>query len=143
MKLGTTEYQKETQKRANEDEELRRLAKAENESYTFVMKAEPDKGVPEEVVLGQQLRDGEIIDVWIGLRDTDFTMTARYGVWVDILRGKLSFDKAVLLRKIKLKGGLLKLIKYKSNDRYVEILLSIPTEFEGDYARYNTPGKAL
>lgn len=140
MKLGTTEYLKEVQKRENEDEEFRRLSKGESESYTFVMKAEPDKGVPEDVVLGQQARDGEIIENWIGYRDTDFTMTARYGVWVDILRGKLSLDKAVLLRKIKLKGGLFKLMKYKSNDRYMEIIVSIPTEFEGDYARYNTSG---
>ena len=143
MKLGSMEYLEDVQKRSNEDAEYRRLAKGENESYTMIMKAEPDKGVPEDVVAGEQLKDGEVVEVWQGIRDTDFTLTANYGVWVDILRGQLNAVKALSLRRLKVRGSFLKLLKSKSTDRWVEVLMSIPTEFEGEYAQYNTPGKEL
>ncbi|MBK5092506.1 MAG: SCP2 sterol-binding domain-containing protein [Actinobacteria bacterium] len=143
MKLGSMEYLEEVQKRSNEDAEYRRLAKGENESYTMIMKAEPDKGVPEDVIAGEQLKDGEVVEVWQGVRDTDFTLTANYGVWVDILRGQLNAVKALSLRRLKVRGSFLKLLKSKSTDRWVEVLMSIPTEFEGEYAQYNTPGKQL
>lgn len=143
MKLGSMEYLEEVQKRSNEDAEYRRLAKGENESYTMIMKAELDKGVPEDVIAGEQLKDGEVVEVWQGVRDTDFTLTANYGVWVDILRGQLNAVKALSLRRLKVRGSFLKLLKSKSTDRWVEVLMSIPTEFEGEYAQYNTPGKQL
>jgi len=143
MKLGSMEYLEDVQKRSNEDAEYRRLAKGENESYTMIMKAEPDKGVPEDVVAGEQLKDGEVVEVWQGVRDTDFTLTANYGVWVDILRGQLNAVKALSLRRLKVRGSFLKLLKSKSTDRWVEVLMSIPTEFEGEYAQHNTPGKQL
>ncbi len=143
MKLGSMEYLEEVKKRSNEDAEYRKLAKGENESYTMIMKAEPDKGVPEDVVAGEQLKDGEVVEVWQEVRDTDFTLTANYGVWVDILRGQLNAVKALSLRRLKVRGSFLKLLKSKSTDRWVEVLMSIPTEFEGEYTQYNTPGKEL
>lgn len=143
MKLGSIEYLQEVQRVSNEDAEYRRLAKGENESYTMIMKAEPDKGVPEDIVAGEQLKDGEVVEVWQGVRDTDFTLTANYGVWVDILRGQLNAVKALSLRRLKVRGSFLKLLKSKSTDRWVEVLMSIPTEFEGEYAQYDFAGKEL
>lgn len=143
MKLGSPEYLEEVRNHSNADAEYRRLAKGESESYTMIMKAEPEKGVPEDVILGEQLKDGEVVEVWQGQRDTDFILTAKYGVWVDILRGQLNAVKALSLRRLKVKGSFLKLLKSKSTDRWVEVLMSIPTEFEGEYAQYDTPGKEL
>jgi putative sterol carrier protein len=143
MKLGSIEYLDEVKKRSNEDAEYRKLAKGENESYTMIMKAQPEKGVPEDIIAGEQLKDGEVVEVWQGARDTDFTLTANYGVWVDILRGQLNAVKALSLRRLKVRGSFLKLLKSKSTDRWVEVLMSIPTEFEGEYTQYNTPGKEI
>ena len=141
MKLATQEYFEEVRKRTNSDEEYRKLAKGENESYLMVMKAEPDKGVPEDVSGGYQLEDGEMTDIWLGERDTTFTLTAPYGIWVDILRGHLNATKALSLRKLKVKGSFLKLLKgSKSTDRWVQVLQSIPTEFNGEYSKYDTTG---
>jgi len=141
MKLGTAEYLEEVKKRTNEDEEYRKLAKGENESYTMILKAEPEKGVAADIVVGYKLDDGEITQIWEGERKTDFTLSAKYGVWVDILRGKLNAVKALSLRKLKVKGNFLKLLKSSaSTERWVEILQSIPTEFEGEYSQYNTTG---
>ncbi|MBU4194355.1 MAG: hypothetical protein KKF66_05095 [Actinobacteria bacterium] len=139
MKLATEEYFAEVKRRTNEDERYRELAKGENESFTMVMKAEPDKGVPEDVSGGYQLTDGEMTEVWLGVRDTTFTLTATYYIWVDILRGHLNATKVLSLRKLKVKGSFLKLLKgSKSTDRWVQVLQSIPTEFEGEYSKYDT-----
>ncbi len=138
MKFGSDEYLEEVKKRTNEDREYREQAKDENDSYNMVLRAEPDKGVAEDVVIGYQLTNGEITDIWHSERETEFTLSARYGVWVDILRGKLNAVKALSLRKLKVKGSFFKLLKSSdSTIRWVEILQSIPTEFEGEYSQYN------
>lgn len=143
MKVGSFEYIEEVKTRSNSDEEYLRLAQGENESYTMHILAEPDKGVPSDLIVGYKLDDGKITDVWEGTRDTDFTLTARYGVWVDILTGRLNAVKALSLRRLKIKGSFLKLLKSKSTERWVDVLMSIPTEFDGEYAEFNTKGHDL
>ncbi|MCJ7653579.1 MAG: SCP2 sterol-binding domain-containing protein [Actinobacteria bacterium] len=141
MKLGSMEFLEEVKKRTNEDEKHGRLAKNETDSYTMMLKAEPDKGVQSDIVIGYQMVEGKITEVWEGEKKTDFILRARYGVWVDILRGHLNAVKALSLRKLKVKGNFLKLLKGSaSTERWVEILQSIPTEFDGEYSQYNTTG---
>lgn len=133
----------EVKRRTNSDEEYLRLAKGENESYTLVIKAEPEKGITENRMVGAKMVDGEMAEVWEGERETDFTLIAPYGVWVDILTGNLSAAKAVSLRRLKIKGNFIKLLKAsRSTDRWVEILRSIPTEFESEYSKFDMPGEA-
>jgi len=141
MKFGTMDYLLEIQKRTNEDEKYRKLAKNETSSYTMVIKAQADKGVPSEIVLGYNEVEGEITEGWEGQKPTEFTLTAPYGIWVDILRGHLNATKALSLRKLKVKGPFLKLLKNSSStDRWIEILQSIPTEFDGEFEKYNVAG---
>ncbi|MGC8837337.1 MAG: SCP2 sterol-binding domain-containing protein [Anaerolineae bacterium] len=135
MKLGSPEYLEEVQRRTNADAEYLELAKGENESYTLVLEAEPHKGVHETLVVGFTTQDGKIVDIWQGERPTLFTLSAPYGVWVDILKGKLGPTKAITMRKLKTQGPFLQLLKGADRTvRWVEILRTIPTEFEGDYA---------
>ncbi len=142
MRLGGKEYLEEVQSRTNEDGEYRRLAQDEHESYTMVLLGEPKKGVPEDVVVGFQVDGGEIAEIWSGERKTDFVLSGRYGIWVDILRGKLGPTRAFLTRKLRVRGSMMRLLKTSdSTMRWVEILRSIPTEFEGDYAKHNIIGK--
>jgi putative sterol carrier protein len=132
--MGSDEYLKEAQKRINEDSVYKDLAKNIEDSYTLVMKAEPDKGVPESVILGFKISKGTMIDVWKGNKKSDFTLTASYGNFVDILTGNLNVTKAFVTRKLKIKGSLARLLKTsKATERFVEVLQSIPTEFEGEY----------
>jgi putative sterol carrier protein len=64
-------------------------------------------------------------------------------VWVDILRGKMGPTKAIASRKLKTQGPFLQLLQGGSRIiRWVEILRTIPTEFEGSYAQYNLPGES-
>ena len=140
MKLGSPEYLAEVQKRTNADEEYRRLAASEHDSYTLMLQAEPQRGVDEDVVVGFRVEAGEIAEIWQGERPTDFTLLGPYGVWVDILRGELGPNKAFTMRKLKIRGNFLRLLRgADSTIRWVEILRTVPTEFEGEYAPCNFP----
>ena len=141
MKLGSLEYLEEVKKRSNADPEYLELAKGNNESYTLVLEPEAHKGVIEQIVVGFDNVDGKMNEVWLGERPTEFTLSAGYGVWVDILRGKMGPTKAIAMRKFRTQGPFLQLLQGASRIvRWVEVLRTIPTEFEGDYAPYNLPG---
>jgi Putative sterol carrier protein len=141
MKLASLEYLEEVRRRSNADPKYLELAKGHNASYTLVLEAEPAKGVNETTVIGFTNVDGKIGEVWVGKRPTDFTLTAPYGVWVDVLRGKLGATQAIASRKLKTQGPFMQLLQGANRIiRWVEILRTIPTEFEGDYAQHNLPG---
>ncbi|MCR4406094.1 MAG: SCP2 sterol-binding domain-containing protein [Anaerolineae bacterium] len=144
MKLGSPEYLEEVKRRSNADATYCEMIKDEHESYTLVIQAEPKKGVNETLTIGFQVDHGQIPEIWIGERPTTFTLAGPYGVWVDILRGVLGPNKAFTMRKLKIKGNFLQLLKgADSTIRWVEILRTIPTEFEGEYAQYNFEGQEL
>ncbi|MBU7012613.1 MAG: SCP2 sterol-binding domain-containing protein [Theionarchaea archaeon] len=129
----------EAKKRINEDSHYKDLAKTVTDSYTLIMQAEPDKGISEPLVLGFEIENGTMTDVWRGDRKTDFILQATYGNFVDILTGNLNITKAFLTRKLKIKGNLARLLKTsKATERFVEVLQSIPTEFEGEYQSRST-----
>ena len=142
MKLGSAEYMQEVVRRSNADEKYRAMAKGQFETYTLVLEAEPDKGVEEPVIVGFDCQDGEFVDIWEGAKPTLFTLSAPYGIWVDILRGKLGATKALTMRMLRVQGPFLQLLKGANRVlRWVEILCTIPTEFGGDYARYDIAGQ--
>ncbi|MBC7258520.1 MAG: SCP2 sterol-binding domain-containing protein [Chloroflexi bacterium] len=142
MKLASLEYLEEVKRRSNADPQYLELAKGNNESYTLVLEPEPAQGVHERIIIGFDNVDGKMNEVWIGERPTLFTLSAPYGVWVDILRGKMGATKAITMRKLKTQGPFLQLLQGANRIiRWVEILTTIPTEFEGNYAQYNLPGK--
>jgi len=136
------EYLEEAKKRSNSDPEYLELARGDTESYTLVLQEEPDRGVGEEIVVGFDIVDGKMNEVWLGERPTDFTIAGPYGVWVDILRGKMAPNKAIAMRKLTTRGPFLQLLQ-RSNRiiRWVKVLRTIPTEFEGHYAEYDLPGE--
>jgi putative sterol carrier protein len=142
MKLGSLEYLEEAKKRSNADPEYLELAKGNNESYTLVLEPEPEEGVTEQIVIGFDNVDGKMNEVWEGQRPTDFTISGPYRVWVDILRGKMGPTKAIAMRKLRTQGPFLELLQGANRIiRWVEVLRTIPTEFEGNYAEYNLPGE--
>ena len=141
MKFGSMAYLEEVKRRSNADEAYQRLAKDESDSYLMIVKAEPGKRVPETVAVGYAAEHGTITEVWIGERETDFILQAPYGVWVQILTGKLDPNKAMMMRKMKVKGNLLQLLKTAdATIRWLQVLQTLPTEFEGDYAEQSFCG---
>jgi putative sterol carrier protein len=142
MIFGSMKYLEEVKRRSNADEEYQRLAQDESDSYLMVIKAEADRGIPETLTIGYGADHGTINDVWIGEREADFVLQGPYGVWVRILTGDLDANKAMMMRKLKVKGNLLQLLKTAdATIRWLEVLQTIPTEFEGDYAKRSFPGE--
>jgi hypothetical protein len=142
MKLASVEYLEEIKERSNADVEYLELAKGHNASYTLVLEPEPDRGVTEPIIIGFDNVDGIMNQVWLGQRPTQFTLSAPYGVWVDILRGKMGPTKAIASRKLKTQGPFLQLLQGGQRIiRWVEVLRTVPTEFEGHYAQYDLPGE--
>lgn len=132
--MGSEEYLQEAKKRLNEDATYADLAKDVEDSYTLVFQAEPAKGIDESLVLGFQISHGKMTDAWLGDKKTDFILSAPYGVFVDILTGNLNVTKAFITRKLKIKGSLARLLKTsKATERFVDVLRTIPAEFEGEY----------
>jgi hypothetical protein len=142
MKLASLGYLEEAKKRSNADPAYLELAKGNNESYTLVVEPEPTQAIHGQIVIGFDNVDGKMNQVWEGQRPTQFTLSAPYGVWVDILRGKMGATKAITMRKLKTQGPFLQLLQGANRIiRWVEILRTIPTEFEGNYAQHNLPGE--
>lgn len=134
MLLGSAEYLQEVVSRTNSDPEYLQLAKGEHETYSLVLEPEPARHIAEQIVIGYRVEDGKITETWQGERPTSFTLSGPYGVWVNILRGDIAPIPAFLKQKLRVKGNLIKLVSGASYiNRWVEILRSIPTEFEGDY----------
>ena len=55
MEFASKEYLKEVMERSNVDEKYLELAKGEDASYTFMIQAEPKKGVEKDIVLGYKV----------------------------------------------------------------------------------------
>ena len=114
MRLCSPEYMQEVVRRSNADEKYRALAKGQNVTYSTVLEAEPGKGVGQPVMAGFEARDGEIVAVWPGTRPSTFTLSAPYGTWVEILRGKLGATTAITMRKLKVQGPFLQLLRVQT-----------------------------
>ncbi len=138
VEFCSDEYLIKVKELSNKDEEFVKAAKDQNTTYTFIMEPEPEKGVNERITIGYRIENGVIKEIWRGERDTEFTISGRYGVWVDILKGKYGATKALLTRKLKARGNKIKLMRYaNATKRWIEILRKIPTEFHGDYSKEN------
>jgi putative sterol carrier protein len=135
------EYMNDVMKRTNGDVEYQRLGKDETGSFTMILGAEPEKGIPTSTVVGYREEKGKILEVWQGERQTDFVLSGPYGVWVDILVGNLGATKAFVMRKLKVRGDFLKIVKGSdATNRWIEVLRTIPTEFEGAHVSSSIKG---
>lgn len=117
-----------------DDEEYQKAAVGFDAIFQFIVEPEPDKGIPDRREVGIKLPGCD--ETWEGIRDdANYIMSGKYGVYVDVLKGEIGATKAITLRKLKVKGNLANLLKYKrAIDRYVEVLGEVESEFEGDYA---------
>ncbi len=135
MRFGTLEYAQKMREVLNGDAEHRRLAKGETDSYLLVLEPEPAKGCAERLIVGYSMEDGEVREVWAGERKATFVLSAPYGIWVDIVTGKLGPVAAMTTRRLKIRGNILRLLAGSDSTlRMVDLLRTIPTEFDGAYA---------
>ena len=134
LELGADEYRSLFKEKINSDAEYASVGSTVDDSYTLILQAEPDKGVTDTMIVGFEIKNGKMTDIWTGERDTSFILSAPYRVWVDILLGKIGANRAFITRKLKIKGNMPRLLKNaKATDRLVALLREIPTEFHGKY----------
>ncbi|MHA3964497.1 MAG: SCP2 sterol-binding domain-containing protein [Candidatus Thorarchaeota archaeon SMTZ1-45] len=134
MVLGSDEYLSKFKEKINSDKEYAELASSVDDSYTLVLQSEPDKGIQETRVVGFEIKEGKMTDIWTGERETSFILSAPYRVWVDILLGKIGANRAFITRKLSIKGNMPRLLKTaKATDKLVTLLRELPTEFHGEY----------
>ncbi|MFC1889957.1 SCP2 sterol-binding domain-containing protein [Thermodesulfobacteriota bacterium] len=115
------------------DELYQQKATGFDSSFQFVIKAAPEKGVPEGHSCGLNLPECD--ETWEEERPgTDYVMTGPYETFHSILTGKTGAVMAITTRKVKIKGNLAKLLKFTGAiNRFVEILGEVGSEFEGDF----------
>jgi len=58
----------EVMKKTNADSEYQRLGKDETGSFTMILGDEPDKGIPQSIIIGYREEMGKILEVWQGER---------------------------------------------------------------------------
>ncbi len=128
------EYIEEAARRTRESTEYQEAAKGFDDTVCFVVEPEPAKGITEKYVAGMDLPSAT--EVWVGEeRPAGFTFSAPYGVYVEIMTGKLDPVRALTTRKLRVSGSMPKLLRYvKGTQAWIKVLQEIPTEFEGEYA---------
>lgn len=133
MNVFSKEWIDTLAERLKADEEYQKAAVGFDAIFQFIVEPEPEKGIPDRREVGIVLPTCD--ETWEGMRDdANYTMSGRYGVYVDVLTGKIGATRAIAMRKLKVKGNLANLLKYKrAIDRYVEVLGEVESEFEGDY----------
>jgi hypothetical protein len=72
LKLGRPEYMQEVLKRTNSDAKYLELSKGENEIYTLVLEAGPEKDVAQALTLCYRVEDGKIVEVYPAEMDATF-----------------------------------------------------------------------
>lgn len=138
MELASEEYLSTFKSVLNSDTEYGKLAEKVDDSYTLVLQAEPESGIEETIIVGFAIKEGKMIDIWRGERETSYILSAPYRAWVDILLGKIGANRAFITRRLKISGNMPRLLKTaKATDRLVEVLRGVPTEFHGTYSQYS------
>ncbi|MBD6955506.1 MAG: SCP2 sterol-binding domain-containing protein [Thermoplasmata archaeon] len=138
MRFGSEEYLKKVMEVTNSDERYSEMVRNEDATYTFIIEPEPENGVRDGITLGYSMKGGKMVDIWLGERETDFVISGRYGIWVDLVTGRTGVTSAFLQRKLRIRGEFSRILRLsKPTEYWIQLLRRIPTEFDGIYSRYN------
>lgn len=118
----------------NGSEEYREAGRTWEGDIAFVMEAEPDHGVPHDLVAWLDLRGG----VCHGARMIDaadvgraaYQIRAPYSRWREVLLGDLDPVKGVMQGKLKVRGDLPNIVRHvRAANELVRLTTLVPTEF--------------
>jgi putative sterol carrier protein len=123
--------------RINESFEYREAAATWEGAIAFVFEAEPDHGVPEDLVA--------LLDLWHGgcraatmlepgqTGDAPYVIRAPYSRWKEVLRGDLDPVKGMMQGKLKLEGDLAVIVRFvRAANKLVHLTMQVPTEFRDE-----------
>jgi putative sterol carrier protein len=103
----------------------------------FFMEAEPDRGVPEDLVAWLDLWHGECRGARMITREeaeaAAYGIRAPYSRWREVVLGELEPVKAMVQGKLKLRGDLAAIVRHvRAAQELVRLTTLVPTEFVGD-----------
>jgi putative sterol carrier protein len=133
-RFPSEEWLREYVKRINGSESYRAAAETWEGDVAYVIEAEPDKGVPEDVWAWLDLwhgecREGRIVSMEEGEK-ARFVIRAPYTRWKEVIKKDLDPVKGMMQGKLKLKGDLPTIVKYvKAANELVNTAQTVPTEF--------------
>ncbi len=132
LKFPSDEWAKEFANQLNSSEAYARSAKDWEGDFIFAI--EPDSSFPEAAYLFIGLYHGKCTDaVVVASEDekkAEFVIRAPYGNWRKVIDGKMDPIQGMMTRKLKLKGNLMKVMRYpKAAKEMVNCVSRVPTDF--------------
>ena len=100
----------------------------------FVMQAEPDRGVPEDLIAWLDLWHGECRGARMITAEEGeaaaYGISAPYSRWREVVEGRLEPVKAMVQGKLKLRGDLAEIVRHvRAAKELVHLTTLVPTEF--------------
>jgi putative sterol carrier protein len=126
--------------RINESASYREAAAEWEGDVSFVIEAEPDRGLAEDAWLWLDLWHGECrkgggVPPEEGERAA-YIIRAPYSRWKEVLRGDLDPIKGMMQGKLRLKGDLPKIVRHaRAANELVNLTMTVPTEFVDEQGR--------
>ncbi len=132
IKFPSDEWIKELSRLLNESESYERSAKDWEGDFIFVV--EPDETYPETAYLFLALYHGKspgaAMVSSLDEREAEFVISAPFSTWRQVIEGKLDPIQGMMTRKLKLKGNMMKIMRYpKAAKEIVSCCAKIPTDF--------------
>lgn len=126
---GTLSWMETLRDRLNDSKEFKRAARGWNVSIVYEIL--PEGGFEKDALLGLRVKDGTVADVWEGepADAADYRITAPYGVFRAMNMGELNAVKAIVARKLKMKGNPTRLLR---DSRPVNALQAVAVEMAKD-----------
>ena len=133
MRFPSDEWIKELSRQLNASESYERSAKDWEGDFWFLV--EPDESYPETANLFLGLHHGKSPDAAMepdqASRQAEFTLSAPFSTWRQVIEGKLDPIQGMMMRKLKLQGNLTKIMRYpRAAKEIVSCCALIPTDWQ-------------
>lgn len=130
----SVEWLEEYAARINASGGYKEAAETWEGDLSYVIEAEPDNGVPEELWLWMDLWHGECRGAELRAPEEGgkarFIIRAPYSRWKEVLRRELDPVKGMMQGKLKLKGDIAAIIRHvRAANELVDVAAEMPTEF--------------
>ena len=132
LKFPSDEWIKELSAKLNASESYERSAKDWEGDFVFVI--EPDGAHDETAYLFLGLFHGKSPNAAAltdeGEQEAEFVIRAPFGIWRQVIEGKLDPIQGMMTRKLKLQGNMMKIMRYpKAAKEIVDCCALVPTDF--------------
>ena len=131
-KFPSDEWVNKVRELLNESESYQRSAKDWEGDFIFVV--EPDESYPHTSYLHLELYHGSSPGAALvsedELPETEYSLNAPFSTWRRVIEGKLDPIQGMMTRQLKLKGDLMKIMRYpKAAQEIVSCCAKVPTDW--------------